>query len=96
MGVLALGAAIVVLFLLPWIDQCKVKSIRYRGTSFKLLLVAFVISFLFLGWLGMMPATPTLTLMSQFFSLVYFGFFIALYFTSKNEKTKPVPERITK
>jgi len=49
-----------------------------------------------LGWLGMMPATPTLTLMAQIFSVIYFGFFVALYFTSKNEKTKPVPERITK
>jgi len=96
LGVIAMGAAIVVLFLLPWIDQCKVKSIRYRGTSFKILLAAFVVSFFVLGWLGMMPATPTLTLMAQIFSVIYFGFFIALYFTSKNEKTKPVPERITK
>jgi len=96
MGVIAMGAAIVVLFLLPWIDQCKVKSIRYRGTSFKVLLVLFVVSFIALGWLGMQPATQILTLMSQIFSVIYFGFFVALYFTSKNEKTKPVPERITK
>lgn len=96
LGVIAMGAAIVVLFLLPWIDQCKVKSIRYRGVSFKILLALFVISFIALGRLGMLPATPFLTLLSQIFSVVYFGFFIALYFTSKNEKTKPVPERITK
>lgn len=96
MGVMAMGGAIVVLFLLPWIDQCKVKSIRYRGTSFKILLAAFVVSFVVLGWLGMKPATPTLTLMAQIFSVIYFGFFVALYFTSKNEATKPVPERITK
>jgi ubiquinol-cytochrome c reductase cytochrome b subunit len=96
MGVMAMGGAIVVLFLLPWIDQCKVKSIRYRGTSFKILLALFVVSFVVLGWLGMKPATPTLTLMAQIFSVTYFGFFVALYFTSKNEATKPVPERITK
>lgn len=96
MGVIAMGAAIVVLFLLPWIDRCKVKSIRYRGTSYKVLLAAFVVSFIVLGWLGMEPATPVLTLMAQIFSVIYFGFFIVLYFTSKNEKTKPVPERITK
>ena len=95
MGVIAMGAAIVVLFILPWIDQCKVKSIRYRGTSFKVLLGAFVISFIALGWLGMQPATPGKTIAAQIFSLIYFGFFVALYFTSKNEKTKPVPERIT-
>ena len=96
LGVIAMGAAIVVLFLLPWIDQCKVKSIRYRGVSFKILLALFVISFIALGRLGMLPATPFLTLLSQIFSVMYFGFFVALYFTSKNEKTKPVPERITK
>ncbi len=96
MGVIAMGAAIVVLFLLPWIDQCKVKSIRYRSGIYKANLAAFIISFVILGWLGIMPATPTLTLMAQFFSIVYFGFFVVLYFTSKNEKTKPVPERITK
>ena len=95
MGVIAMGGAIVVLFLLPWIDQCKVKSIRYRGTSFKILLAAFVVSFVVLGWLGMKPTTPTLTLMAQIFSAIYFGFFVALYFTSKNEATKPVPERLT-
>lgn len=96
MGVIAMGGSIVVLFLLPWIDQCKVKSIRYRGMSFKILLTAFVIAFVVLGWLGMQPATPFLTLLAQIFSVVYFGFFVALYFTSKNETTKPVPERITK
>lgn len=96
LGVIAMGAAIVVLFLLPWLDRCKVKSIRYRSVIYKLNLAAFVIAFLFLGWLGMMPATPVLTYMSQFFSIVYFGFFVVLYFTSKNEQTKPVPERLTK
>ena len=96
LGVIAMGAAIVVLFLLPWLDNCKVKSIRYRSGMFKLLLAAFVISFVALGWLGMQPATPGKTLAAQIFSIIYFGFFVALYITSKNEKTKPVPERITK
>ncbi|MDH5472577.1 MAG: cytochrome bc complex cytochrome b subunit [Gammaproteobacteria bacterium] len=95
-GVIAMGAAIVVLFLLPWIDQCKVKSIRYRSVIYKANLAAFVVAFLVLGWLGMEPATPGKTLAAQFFSLVYFGFFAVLYVTSKNEQTKPVPERVTK
>ncbi|TNF37243.1 MAG: cytochrome bc complex cytochrome b subunit [Gammaproteobacteria bacterium] len=96
LGVIAMGAAIVVLFLLPWLDQCKVKSIRYRSVVYKANLAAFVVAFLVLGWLGIQPATPGKTLAAQFFSLVYFGFFAVLYFTSKNEKTKPVPERVTK
>jgi len=95
MGVIAMGAAIVVLFLLPWLDRCNVKSIRYRGNIFKINLAAFVVAFLFLGWLGMQPPTPLLTWLARIFSITYFGFFVVLYVTSKNEPTKPVPERVT-
>ena len=95
MGVGAMGAAIVVLFFLPWIDRCKVKSIRYRSIIFKLNLATFVITFVVLGWLAMQHVTPTITLLSQIFTALYFGFFIVLYITSKNEKTKPVPDRVT-
>ena len=74
-GVLAMGAAIFVLFVLPWIDRCSVKSIRYRGTSYKVLLTLFVISFFGLGYIGMNPATPVLTWIGRLFTLIYFGFF---------------------
>jgi ubiquinol-cytochrome c reductase cytochrome b subunit len=96
LGVMAMGGAIVVLFLLPWLDRNPVKSIRYRSTTFKALLGMFVVSFLALGWLGMQPVTPLLTLMAQFFTILYFGYFVALWWMSKNEKTLPVPERITR
>ncbi len=55
----------------------------------------FVVSFVVLGWLAMQPVTSTITLMSQIFSVLYFGFFIVLFITSKNEATKPVPDRVT-
>ena len=95
LGVVAMGAAIAILFVLPWLDRNPVRSIRYRSAAYKFILVLFVISFIALGWLGMQPATPILTLFAQIFSLIYFGFFVALFFISKNEKTKPVPERVT-
>ncbi len=94
LGVVAMGAAIMVLFAMPWLDRCKVKSIRYRGLSFKLLLTMLIVSFVVLGWLGTQPATPILTKLSQIFTALYFMFFLILPFTSKNEKTKPVPERV--
>ena len=94
-GVLAMGAAIFVLFILPWIDRCSVKSIRYRGKSYKILLTLFVISFFGLGYIGMNPATPVLTWVGRLFTFIYFGFFVALYFTSANEKTKEPPDRVT-
>jgi len=96
LGVMAMGGAIFVLFLLPWLDRNPVRSIRYRSPLFKALLAMFVISFIVLGWLGMQPVTPLLTFMAQFFTLLYFGYFVALWWMSKNEKTLPVPERITR
>jgi ubiquinol-cytochrome c reductase cytochrome b subunit len=94
-GVMAMGAGVVILFFLPWLDRSPVKSIRYRGGSFTALVSMFVVSFLSLGYLGLNPATTTNTWLSRLFSVLYFGFFILLFFLSKNEKTKPVPERVT-
>ena len=94
-GVIAMGGAIVVLFFLPWIDRGKVRSVRYRSTAYKFLLGAFVVSFVVLGYFGMQAPTPFGTFISRLGSLIYFGFFIGLYFVSKSENTKPVPERVT-
>jgi ubiquinol-cytochrome c reductase cytochrome b subunit len=93
-GVIAMFAAIIVLFLLPWIDRGKVKSVRYRSTAFKLLLVMLVVSFFGLGYLGALPVDDTRKFFSRVFSIGYFGFFLGLWWISKNEKTKPVPERV--
>ncbi len=95
LGVVAMGAAVVILFAMPWLDRCKVKSIRYRGNSYKVLLTILVISFFVLGFLGTQPSTPLYTKLAQIFTALYFMFFLVLPFTSANEKTKPVPERVT-
>jgi ubiquinol-cytochrome c reductase cytochrome b subunit len=95
LGVMAMGLAIVMLFLLPWLDRSPVKSVRYRGLLFKIPLVIFVISFVALGWLGTQPATPVLTNFARLFSILYFAFFILMPIYTKLDKTKPVPERVT-
>lgn len=95
LGVVAMGASIVVLFFLPWLDRSPVKSIRYKGMVYKLALTLFVISFFGLGYLGMQPPTPTFTLLSRIFSVIYFAFFLLMPFYSVWDKTKPVPERLT-
>ena len=95
LGVIMMGLSIVVLFLLPWLDRCKVRSVRYRSTLHKLNIAQFVVCFIILGVLGVLPSTPMLTLIAQLCTLGYFGFFVLLFFYSKNENTKPLPERVT-
>ncbi|MBL0599252.1 cytochrome bc complex cytochrome b subunit [Aeromonas jandaei] len=95
LGVIMMGLSIVVLFLLPWLDRCKVRSVRYRSKLHKLNIAQFVVCFIILGVLGVLPSTPTLTLIAQVCTLGYFGFFVLLFFYSKNESTKPLPERVT-
>lgn len=94
-GVIGMGGAIVVLFLLPWLDRNPVKSIRYRSGFYKKALLLFVISFFCLGYLGTQPATPTATLFARIFTVIYFGFFLLMPLYTRWEKTKPVPQRVT-
>ena len=95
LGVLLMGLAIVMLFLLPWLDRGRVKSIRYRSGTFKLAVAVFAVSFIALGYLGMQGVTPLFTMLSRVFTVLYFGFFLLMPFYTANEKTKPVPERVT-
>ena len=96
-GVIAMGGAIAVLFLLPWLDRNPVKSIRYRGWPFKVALALFVVAFFILGYLGVQQPTPAKTLLAQVCTLIYFGFFGYLAFFSKWEAkfNKPEPTRVT-
>ena len=94
-GVLLMGVAVMVFFALPWLDKSPVKSVRYRGPIFKWFLAAFVVSFIGLGWLGILPATPLYTWFARILSLVYFAFFFLMPWYTKIDKTKPVPERVT-
>jgi len=94
-GVIAMGGAIVVLFMLPWLDRSPVKSIRYRGGIFKKALLLFVIAFIGLGYLGTQPATPAATTVARVLTAVYFGFFLLMPLYTRWEKTKLLPERLT-
>ncbi|MFA5169954.1 MAG: cytochrome bc complex cytochrome b subunit [Sulfuriferula sp.] len=94
LGVVGMGAGVVIMFFLPWLDRSKVKSIRYRGTLYKTILTVFIISFIGLGYLGTQAPTPALTMLARVFSVIYFGFFILMPWYTAIDKTKPVPERI--
>ncbi len=111
LGVIALAGSIIVLFLVPWLDRGKVKSIRYRGLGYKIALAVFAIVFVLLGSIG---ADKTAEWIPQIFgpdanvtsientfgrilTVLYFGFFLFLwaYTYFGWEKTKPVPDRVT-
>ena len=94
-GVVAMGAATLLFFFLPWLDRSPVKSIRYRGWKYKTALALFTVSFLALGWLGLQPATTVYTWMARVFTLVYFLFFLLMPFYTATDNDKPVPDRVT-
>ena len=94
-GVVAMGAAVMLFFFLPWLDRSPVKSIRYRGWNYKIALALFTVSFIVLGWLGLQPATTAYTWMARLFTLIYFLFFLLMPFYTASDREKPVPDRVT-
>ena len=95
LGVVVMGAATLIFFLIPWLDRSPVKSIRYRGPITKVMITLFVISFVVLGWLGMQSGSPMQKLVAQVLTFFYFAFFISMPMWTAIDKTKPVPERVT-
>ena len=96
LGVMLMGLAVMLPVFLPWLDRCKVKSIRYRGWTYKLALSAFVTSFLMLGYLGLQVVSDIYTVLARVFTFTYFAFFVLMPFYTSWEKTTTVPERVTK
>ncbi len=95
LGVVVMGAAVVILFFLPWLDRSPVKSIRYRGPIYKIMLALFVVAFVVLGWLGTQATTDAKTLMAQIGTAVYFAFFLLMPFYTRIDRTLTVPDRVT-
>jgi ubiquinol-cytochrome c reductase cytochrome b subunit len=93
-GVVVMGAAVMILFVLPWLDRSPVKSIRYRPGWHKAVYAVFVVVFLILGWLGIEPVSDGKTLMAQIGTVYYFGFFLLMPWWSRLGEFKPVPERV--
>ena len=97
-GVLAMGASLLILFFLPWLDRSPVKSIRYRSPIYKWVLGVFVVSFVMLGWLGMQPVTPLNVFLARVFTVLYFAFFILMpWYTSigKNQRSPRKADGVT-
>lgn len=93
-GVVAMFGAIGVLFVLPWLDTSKVRSMRYRPTMRTCFIIFLFVCF-GLGWCGgqlpdapVIPGMPSFTLLdgklnsylwlTRLFTAYYFIFFLVL------------------
>ncbi len=102
-GVVVMGAAVIILFFLPWLDHSPVKSIRYRPDWNKWLYAIFVLNFFVLGYLGIkapgawgvVAGQDVAQRVSQIGTLFYFGFFLLMPWWSRLGEFKPVPARVT-
>ncbi len=109
-GVVVMGAAVMILFAMPWLDRGRAKSIRYRGPIYKAFFAVFAVSFVILGYLGVEPTNiwgefpkgiPVLggdyvaTWVARVLTAAYFAFFLLMPWYSVIDKEKPVPSRVT-
>ena len=94
-GVVVMGASVVILFFMPWLDKSPVLSIRYRPSWHKWVYGVFVVNFIVLAYLGVQPPSQIGERVSQVGTLFYFGFFILMPWWSRLGTPKPVPSRVT-
>jgi quinol-cytochrome oxidoreductase complex cytochrome b subunit len=110
MGVLAMFGAIGVLFVLPWLDTSKVRSMRYRPTMRWFFLI-FVVNALILGYCGAQlpddmvfsvgksasgePIGLNYVWLSRICTLYYFAYFLVITpIMGLRERPLPVPTSI--
>lgn len=94
-GVIAMFAAIIVFFFLPWIDRSKVRSANFRPT-YKVLFWAFLVDCVLLGYIGSQPPEGIYIIVGRLATLYYFAHFAIVWWVSGREKTLPLPESISK
>ncbi|MDJ1257609.1 MAG: cytochrome b N-terminal domain-containing protein [Candidatus Midichloria sp.] len=94
-GVIAMFCAIVILFLLPWLDSSKTRSANYRPL-FRIFTLIFIVNFIVLGYIGGIPPEEPYISVGQFCTTWYFlHLFVILPVISRKEKLKELPESIS-
>jgi ubiquinol-cytochrome c reductase cytochrome b subunit len=111
LGVITMFGAIALLFVTPWLDTSKVRSMRYRP-AMRWFFFAFIVVTLALGWCGSKepadvvirlgsapngdPTGVTVTTFSQFLAVYYYAYFlVVLPLLGFTEKTLTPPETIS-
>ena len=95
MGVLAMFAAILIWFFLPWLDRSPVRSANYRPL-YRKFFYALVVAMSVLFYCGGAPAEEPYVMLSQLASLYYFAHFLIIVpIVSSIERPDPLPYSIT-
>ncbi len=100
LGVIAMGASLMILLVLPWIDRSPVRSGRFRSIYFKFFFWVFVVDCIFLGWIGAnlpddVVAGITFLTLGRIGTAYYFGYFVSVFVVSIVETPKPLPASIS-
>ena len=94
LGVLAMLGSILILFVLPWLDTCKIRSCRFRPI-YKQFFWIFIFNFIVLGWVGSKVPEGHYLIISRICTAYYFvHFLIVLPILGMFEKTLPIPLNI--
>lgn len=84
LGVIALGAALIIFFFLPYLDRTRVRSAT-RRPIYRWLWLVFLLNFIVLSWVGANPAEPPFTTIGQVGTAIYFLFFLSLPLVTRLE-----------
>jgi ubiquinol-cytochrome c reductase cytochrome b subunit len=93
-GVMVMFGSIFILFLLPWLDTSKVRSMRYRPIA-RQFFILFVAACLGLGWLGGQVPEGAFVIWARVLTAYYFAYFIVILpLLGLIETPKPRPASI--
>ena len=76
-GVIAMFAAIIILFFLPYVGTFKCKSSKFLKVA-QFFFWCFVGNLIFLGWLGACVVEPPYIIYSQLATIFYFSYFLII------------------
>jgi len=94
-GVLLMFGSIFVLFVIPWLDTSKVRSMRFRPLM-RFFFLLLIVNCIALGWAGGQEATGLPLLVAQIGTAYYFLYFLVLLpVIGIVENTKQLPESIS-
>jgi len=85
-GVIAMFMALLILFILPWIDFSCTRSSSFRP-FIKFSFWFFICNFFLLLWIGAQPVEQPFISIAFFSTIFYFSFFIILPFISLIENS---------